>query len=94
MPVDCSPPDPMAAQMAQLLLASDVQELEEIVRRWVAEAPSEALRRHYETFGHKLLDMKQALAESPVQPTREELEFTLTMMLRLAAQGAGPPNRT
>lgn len=83
----------MAAQMAQLLLTSDVDELEEIVRRWLAEAPNEALRRHYEIFGHKLLEMKQALAESPIQPTREDLEFTLTMMLRLAAQGASPPTR-
>ena len=60
--------NPMAAQMARLLAGSELDELREIVKRWVAEAP--------------------------VQPTREELEQALTMMLRLAAQqttGSPPP---
>ena len=37
--------DPMAAHMAQLLADSDVDELEEIVRRWIAEAPTETEAR-------------------------------------------------
>ncbi|MFO0761872.1 MAG: hypothetical protein U0359_35855 [Byssovorax sp.] len=87
MPVNPPPTiDPMAAQMAQLLAASDLDELREIVKRWVAEAPTGGQRRLYENFGARMIELKQALSESPVQPTREELESALTMMLRLAAQ--------
>jgi hypothetical protein len=78
--------DPMAAQMAQLILGSDLDELREVVKRWLTEAPTANVRRHYERFGGKLIELKQALAEQPVQPTREELELALTMMLKLAAQ--------
>lgn len=91
--LESSPPDPLAVQMAQLLSESDADELREIVRRWIAEAPTEALRRQYEQFGHRLLDLKQALRETGSHPTREELEFTLTMMLRLAASSESPPPR-
>ena len=38
--VPTSPPHPMAAQMAQLLVSSDLDELREIVKRWLAEAPT------------------------------------------------------
>ncbi|MCC6556504.1 MAG: hypothetical protein IT372_26395 [Polyangiaceae bacterium] len=77
--------DPMAAQMAQLLAGSDADELREIVRRWIAEAPTEGARRHYQEFGARLVELKAALSEAPVQPTIAELEQALTMMLRLAA---------
>lgn len=77
--------DPLAAQMAKLLLSSDADELREIVRRWVAEAPAGGARRVYEEFGSRLLELKVALADQPVQPTLEEMETALTMMLRLAA---------
>lgn len=80
--------DPMASQMAQLLAHSDLDELREIVKRWVAEAPTGNQRRIYENFGARMIELKHALAEAPVQPTREELETALTMMLRLAAQQA------
>ena len=86
MLVPQSDPHPMAAQMAQLLVHSDLDELREIVRRWLSEAPTERIRRQYEEFGAKLIEMKQALAEQPMQPTREELELALTLMLKLAAQ--------
>lgn len=75
----------MASQMTRLLLNSDLDELREIVRRWVAEAPAGGSRRVYEEFGARLVELKQALADQPVQPTVEELETALTMMLRLAA---------
>ncbi len=83
--------DPMAAQMATLLADSDLDELREIVRRWVAEAPSERTRRQYANFGARMVELKAALAEAPVQPSREELETALTMMLRLAASSDGDP---
>jgi hypothetical protein len=80
----------MAAQMAQLLAGSDLDELREIVKQWLAEAPTERIRKHYAEFGARLLELKEALKDAPVQPTREELETALTMMLRLAAEHGGP----
>lgn len=91
--IDSSPPDPLAVQMAQLLSNSEVDELREVVRRWVAEAPSGALKQQYERFGGQLIELKQALAEQPFQPSQQDLEFTLTMMLQLAATSEGAPRR-
>ena len=53
----------MAAQMAQLLTRSDLDELREVVARWLHEAPTERIRKQYEVFGNKLIELKQALAE-------------------------------
>lgn len=83
--------DPMAAQMAQILTQSDLDELREIIKRWLAEAPNAASRKQYEQFGARLIELKHALSEAPTQPTREELEMALTMMLRLAASNGGQP---
>ena len=79
----------MARQMARLLVGSDAAELGEVVSRWAAEAPTERVRRQYQAFGHRLLELKRALADAPVRPTEEELELALTMMLKLAAQSGG-----
>ena len=76
----------MAAQLAQLLTESDEQELTEVVDRWVAEAPTQALQAHYVRFGAKLLELKRQLAQQPVAPKRQDLEVALSMMLKLAAQ--------
>jgi hypothetical protein len=76
----------MAQQLAQLLADSDLDELREIVARWRASAPTERARRHYDDLGARLVELKAALSQSPVPPTREELESALTMMLRLAAE--------
>ena len=78
--------DPMASQMAQLLAGSDLDELREVVKRWVAEAPTGGSRKKYEEFGSRMVELKEALAGAPVQPTIEELETALTLMLKLAAQ--------
>lgn len=83
--------DPIAAQMAQLLAASDLDELREIIDRWMQTAATGQQRRVFANFGARLLELKQELARHPVQPTREELESALTMMLRLAAQSGGEP---
>jgi hypothetical protein len=77
---------PLARQMAKLLASSDVEELEEVVEKWLADAPTERARRQYQQFGAKLLELKRALAAAPEQPSQEELELALTMMLKLAAQ--------
>lgn len=78
--------DPMAVQMAQLLVGSDLEELEEIVARWTKDAPSERDRHYYRQFGSKLLELKRQLSTLPEPPSREDLEVALTMMLKLAAQ--------
>jgi hypothetical protein len=83
--------DPMAAQMAQLLSASDLDELREVIARWVSTAVTGQQRRVYQNFGARLVELKQELARSPVQPQRDELETILTMMLRLASQSDGTP---
>ena len=83
----------MAAQMARLLVRSDVDELREVVKRWLFEAPTGRIRKQYEVFGAKLIEMKHALAEQPTEPTQEELELALTMMLKLAAQHPDHPFR-
>ncbi len=86
------PAVPMARQMAKLLAGSDLDELREVIARWLFEAPSERVRRQYEVFGSKMLELKQALASAPQQPSEEELELALAMMMKLAASGemAGP----
>jgi hypothetical protein len=85
--------DPMAVQMTQLLLGSHLDELREIVKQWIAEAPTGSQRRRFEEFGARLIELKQALAEAPVQPKPEELEIALTMMLRMAASSGASPAR-
>ncbi len=80
---------PLARQMAKLLVSSDLDELREIIARWLAEAPTGRVRRQYEVFGARLVELKHALASAPAQPTEEELELALGMMLKLAAE-AGP----
>jgi hypothetical protein len=78
--------DPMASQMAALLADSDLEELEEIVKRWVMEAPDAAMKHHYAQFGSKLLQLKRELQSKGVQPRKEDLEIALSMMLKLAAE--------
>ena len=63
----------MAGQLAQLLAGSDLDELREVVKRWRETAPSENMRKHYDQLGGRLLELKAALIEAPVQPSREEL---------------------
>jgi hypothetical protein len=80
---------PLARQMAKLLASSDLDELGEVIERWLAEAPTDRVRRQYQQFGAKMLELKRALASAPQQPSEEELELALRMMLKLAAE-AGP----
>ncbi len=83
--------DPLAAQMAQLLAGSDLDELREVVQRWVKESAPTGSRKLYEEFAARLVEFKTALNDAPVQPTREELETAITFMLRMAAQSNGRP---
>ncbi len=82
----------MARQLAQLLSGSDLAELTEVVKRWVDTAVSERQRQQYMEMGRRILELKAALSEGAAQPTREELELALSMMLALA-QDADPDTR-
>jgi hypothetical protein len=86
-------PHPMAAQLAALLCESDLDELREIVRRWVQSAPTQALRAQQQEMGERLIEIKLSLAELPRQPTRPELEIQLTLMLQLAQSAPARPSR-
>lgn len=79
--------DQMAAQLAQLLSASDRAELEEVVRRWKATAVTPGQRAAMDEMADKILALAAALDHAPQRPTREELELALQMMLRVAAAG-------
>jgi len=74
----------MARQLAQLLTGSDLDELKEVVRRWVDTAVTERQRQQYHELGARILELKSALGQGGVQPSREELELALSMMLALA----------
>jgi DNA-binding GntR family transcriptional regulator len=76
----------MARQLAELLAGSDLDELREVVARWRQSAASEHERQTYSELASRLIELKAELSRSPVQPTREELEAALVLMLRLAAQ--------
>jgi urease accessory protein UreF len=75
---------PMARQLAQLLTGSDLDELKEVVRRWVDTAVSERQRQQFMEMGTRILELKAALTESGATPSREELELALSTMLALA----------
>ena len=73
-------------QLAQLLAGSDLDELTR-GRRPLEELRHEraASDSNYAELGSRLLELKAELSRSVrCQPTREELEAALTMMLRLA----------
>lgn len=83
-------PHLMASQMAQLLVDSDLDELQEIVARWIQDAPSDSFRLRYQQFGTHLLQLKRQLMSLPEPPQREDLETALQMMLEFAAQHKEP----
>lgn len=75
---------PMARQLAQLLATSDLAELEEVVARWVATAINERQRQQFREMGSRIIELKSVLQGGGTQPTREELELALSMMMALA----------
>ncbi len=83
----------MARQLAHLLATSDTAELEEAVRRWKESAASEGSKRLMEEMGGRILDVRRALDGAPKQPTEEELEEMLRIMLLLATdpEAVKPP---
>jgi hypothetical protein len=83
----------MARQLARLLATSDLALLEEVVARWKETAATDAERGAMEEMGTRLLDVKRALAGAPKQPSEEDLEEMLRLMLLLASdpEAVKPP---
>ena len=83
----------MASQLAHLLATSDLEELMEVVARWKETAVTDAQKRTMEEMGVRILDVKRALAAAPKQPTAEELEEMLRIMLLVASdpEAVKPP---
>lgn len=79
----------MARQLATLLSRSDAAELREILVEWQAQAVTREQRRVMDQMSGRILDLKAALDAAPVQPTPEELEEALRVMLALAQQHPG-----
>jgi hypothetical protein len=81
--------------MARLLSTSDLDELREVVKRWVGTAATHHQERVFQNFAARIVELKQEIVRMPRQPSAEELTALLTMMLRLAAQseGGAPPRR-
>ena len=78
--------NPMATQLAQLLVDSDLEEIEEIAARWSQMAQSDSERGQYEQLGNNLVELKRQLVALPLHPERKDLEVALSMMFDLAAQ--------
>jgi hypothetical protein len=83
----------MARQLAHLVATSDVAELTEAIRRWKESTPSEETRRLMEEMGGRILDVRRALDAADKQPTEDELEEVLRIMLLVATdpQAVKPP---
>ena len=79
---------PLACELAPLM-DREVEELHEIVARWVIDAPSAAERARYRFFGSGLREFKSRVVARGTPPTREEVEIALTVLLLLAGRRAG-----
>ena len=79
---------PLACQLAPLI-DRDVDELRQIVARWVVDEPSEQERARYRCFGAGLSRLKQRIEARTTPPTEEEIEIALTVLLVIAGKRTG-----
>lgn len=64
----------------------DVDELHQIVARWIVNEPSEVERARLRAFGAELRAMKVRIERRPTPPSEEEIEIALTAMLALVGR--------
>jgi hypothetical protein len=76
---------PLATQLAPLI-DRDVNELRQIVARWIVNEPSERERARLRMFGAELRAMKLRIQRRATPPSEEEIEIALTAMLALAGR--------
>jgi hypothetical protein len=79
---------PLACELAPVI-DRDVEELHQIVARWVVQAPSEVEQARYRFFGAGLRELKRRIHARHIPPTQEEIEIALTVLLVLAGRRAG-----
>jgi hypothetical protein len=84
---------PLANELAPLM-DRQVEELHEIVARWILSADDGGERARYRAFGSELRAVKQRIAARPEPPTQEEVEIALTALLVLAGRRAGVSARS
>jgi len=78
-------PHPLATTLAPII-DHDVEELREIVARWIVNEPSESERARYRRFGSELRALKLRILNRPCPPSEEEVEIALVAMLVLAGR--------
>src|SRR5690606_32646312 len=76
---------PLATQLAPLI-DRDVEELRQIVARWIVNEPCETERARYRAFGVELRALKSRILRRPIPPSEEEIEIALTALLALAGR--------
>jgi hypothetical protein len=81
-------PHPLASHLAPIM-DHDLNELREIVARWVVSESDELERNRYRRFGAELRALKSRIEAREVPPTEEEVEIALTALLALAGRGNG-----
>lgn len=64
----------------------EVDELHQIVARWIVNEPSEVERARLRAFGAELRAMKVRIGRRPTPPSEEEIEIALTAMLALVGR--------
>jgi len=79
---------PLASELAPIM-DREVDELHQIVARWVVREEREPERNRYRLFGADLREVKRRIAARGVPPTSEEVEIALTALLVLAGRRAG-----
>jgi hypothetical protein len=80
---------PLASELAPQI-HRDVEELHQIVARWVVTAKSQQERAKYRVFGSGLRELQNRIAVRGTPPTQEEIEIALTVLLVLAGRRAHP----
>ena len=85
-------PHPLATHLAPLI-DRDIDELREIVARWVLNESSEAERARYRRFGAELGALKARISAQKVAPSDEEVEMALSALLAIVGNRADDTER-
>jgi hypothetical protein len=82
-------PHPLASHLAPIM-DRDVDELREIVARWVVSESSESERARYRRFGAELRAMQARIFARATPPSEEEVEIALAALLAIAGRSRDP----
>jgi hypothetical protein len=79
---------PLASALAKII-DRDVEQLHEVVARWVVVESDPEERARYRAFGSELSAVKRRIKARETPPTQEEIEIALAALLVLAGRRAG-----